>query len=560
MFQADFMEEYNFLHYLERESLRHGQSPEWASGHPKEWHNWENMCLRPPTTATDGSERLRRSISSALSGDSKLLAVNYQDSRILIYDVDSKELRQELDGRGKLVFAPLPAQTSDEIVDKEAGATDRPPYTLISSVSDVGDSNTRTTKLIIWELDKRGRLLDDEEPVDASAFAKTAIQSIASRLEERHEWSKDFLAKSTLHADFEKALQRVAAIHRRRQYTIINDAALPEYSDSLFTSDGKRMLYIRKDGSEYKSPSVVVWDMRASEEILRLQGHTDAIVWASFSPDGQNIGTVSWDGTMRMHSATTGELIWVTPNSGGQSCTGSFTPDSRHVVWSCDRGTRLQVHDVLDGKLVSKFEKRFEGWCRSISWHPDGQHLALCCGLEVYVWHPFDGPNGSISQDFQLHEDNSRALTGVSEVKWIDDGRKLVVIVSDGSKFVWDAQLHSKELFKRPGGQEVAHSTGFYFISDEGRNMGDMYLSVDGDGIVRYWRVSCSAESWWDKKEEPAPKKQYPETGKYVKVVRPKQPVTEKAKGKKPFKKTKEGNDEATRDAWAERGAELWMT
>jgi hypothetical protein len=312
-------------------------------------------------------------------------------------------------------------------------------------------------------------------------------------------------------------------------------------------------------------------------------------MWSSFSPDDRLIATVSWDGTMRMHSATTGELSWVTPNSGGQSWTGSFTPDSKHIAWSSERGKIIQVHDVANGTLISTLPKTFQEWCRCITWHPDGQQLALCAGLTVNVWRPFDGldgkfADGNITQCFSLPNTEWRGFASFQAVKWMEHGRKLALMSTEGSSLVWDSQTNTKELFKRPQGELAAWTqAGFYYIADEGRNIGDVYLSVDGDGRVRYWRLSVPGEpSWWDKKEEPAPKKEYPETGKYVNIVKqlkpkekvkPKEEVEpkEEMKHKEEVKfkevqeitelegnKVKEADKRTARDAWVEHGAGLW--
>jgi WD40 repeat protein len=72
-------------------------------------------------------------------------------------------------------------------------------------------------------------------------------------------------------------------------------------------------------------PAVVIYDLEAGVEIHRLTGHTDAIMWSAISPNKERVATVSWDGTLRMYSVSTGALMWVTENSGGQSWAGAFS-------------------------------------------------------------------------------------------------------------------------------------------------------------------------------------------------------------------------------------------
>lgn len=193
----------------------------------------------------------------------------------MIYDIDSKELRQELDGTGKIVFAPLPTEKETESNAPASNAAASPAYTLVSGIPDVDAPKHASPNLIIWELDRHGRLLDEEEEVDASAFATTAVESITAQLEENHEWSKEFIASSGLHADFEHVLKRVAANHRRRHYATLSNAALPGFGAFPFSSDGRFMLYHQGNQTDRKNASAVVWDVKAGKEVFRLIGHTD---------------------------------------------------------------------------------------------------------------------------------------------------------------------------------------------------------------------------------------------------------------------------------------------
>jgi WD40 repeat protein len=253
-----------------------GQAPTWASGHPKEWFRDPQSIELPRSAKAEGrTSQIYKSIHSAISPDDKLLAVTSEDgTRILIYDIDSKELRQKLDGTGKIVFAPLPKKEPEPNAPA-SNAIASPAYMLVSGIPGIDAPKHAAPNLIIWELDRHGRLLDEEEEVDASAFATKAVESITAQLEENHEWSKEFIASSDLHADFESALKRVAANHRRRHYATLSNAALPGFGALPFSSDGKFMLYHQGNHTDRKNASVIVWDVKAGKEVLRLTGHTD---------------------------------------------------------------------------------------------------------------------------------------------------------------------------------------------------------------------------------------------------------------------------------------------
>src|SRR5260370_7588398 len=69
------------------------------------------------------------------------------------------------------------------------------------------------------------------------------------------------------------------------------------------------------------------WEPWVLEHVLR--GHSDKVISATFSPDGRQIATVSWDATARIWDATTGkclcELKW-------RPYSAIFSPDSHRVV------------------------------------------------------------------------------------------------------------------------------------------------------------------------------------------------------------------------------------
>ncbi|KAH7094344.1 hypothetical protein FB567DRAFT_1721 [Paraphoma chrysanthemicola] len=545
--RKDFLDEYVFPLNPARDFERDGFPAEFASGHPREWASYSE-AIDFGKDVGDGDSRAYRSFHSALSSDQKLLAISSNHARILVYDVPTKELRATLEGAGKLAFKP-------------AQGPERPGYTLLSSISYDGDRGaTRENQLILWDLDQHGRLLDEEEPIDTSAFATKAIDAILPELISNHEWTESFAQASNLRADFEKALGLAAADHRRRHHTMLKDAQLGGFCSKTFSADGRLLLYHAMNNSTQqgmrapeKLPQVVVYDIDASKEIHRLQGHTDAIMWSAFSPDCEHVASVSWDGTLRMYSASTGHLEWVTDDSGGQSWAGAFTHDSKHIIWSSKGGRNIQVHRVSDGIKVSQCQETFNDWCRDFDWHLAGDKVAFCVGKHAYVWNPFDGPDGVILQHFELDDGNEwRSMASTQRIGWMEEGRKLSLQFSDGTKLVYDMEANSKEIFARPKGVDAAWvDSGFYGTLSEHEEKGqDFYLSVDGDGKVRYWRTSVPAHpSWWEKEktsnenEVPA-KKTFPETGKYVKIT------------KLPSKSVPPQSDEGS--TWAEKGAALW--
>jgi WD40 repeat protein len=518
-----------------------GVPAQYAHGHPKEWGSeTESIDLRKDLEPTQDHEFA--GFHSALSPDKKLLAVSSPGhERILVYDVSSRSLRQVLEGAGGVHFRPNTSEvrvakgTSDNALETHV----QPVYTLFSEAPDVLSPRRgrASNQLILWELDQNGRLLDEEEPIDPSILATQALEAILPDLIAKHEWTKEFVDASALHTDFAKALGWAAADHRRRHNTIFEDASIGSFNSASFSNDGKLLLYHTQNDTSQQGmrepedlPQLVIYDLVAGREVHRLSGHTDSIMWSGISPDSQHAATVSWDGTMRMYLVSTGEFLWATENSGGQSWSGAFSPNSEHIVWSSAAGRVIRVHDVASGKEISKTTVKLKTWCRCLAWHPDGLQIALCAENHAYVWLPFTGQDGTVTQHLSLDAENCESMIGLTSIEnifWDCSGRYLCLQVSEDSSLVYDTEYNTKKLFKRPDDQEKTWTDrGFHGIvhNEDGEAF---FLSVDGDAKVRYWHTKVDQHpSWWDKpNKEPAaaaPKKpSYPETGRYVKVTKP---------------------------------------
>jgi hypothetical protein len=491
----------------------------------------------------------------------------------LVYDIVTKELRQTLEGCGTLAFRPRATRRNQE-AERETTTDDsgeKPAYTLVSNFSTGEQRPQPYYGLVLWELDCNGRLFVEEEPIDPAAIARKAIEAIIPELESEHEWTRAFVDASNLHADFLKALEKTSADHRRRNNTVIQNAQIPSSVTTPFSHDGKLLLYVANNRTTQHGmrnlddlPHVVVYDVDAGQEVHRFRGHTDRVAWASFSPDGRHVASASWDGTLRMCSIETGELEWATADPGGQSWSGAFSPDSKHIVWSSHSGREIRVHNVAGGKTLSTFPETVTRWCRCFSWHPTEQQIALCADKTVYVWRPFDGPGGVLVQRMVIdRDDRFSRMDQISQVSWMDDGRLLGVGMSDRTVLVYDTLTNAKEVFKRPKGTDAAFvSWSFYELPKEEERC-STYLSVDGDGKVRYWDRSVAPDvqlqqespdepSWWENREKKP--KESPKNERYVAVM---SKIKDQIRGTKNEKEPSTSSDEE-REAWAQKGTSIW--
>jgi WD40 repeat protein/serine/threonine protein kinase len=118
-------------------------------------------------------------------------------------------------------------------------------------------------------------------------------------------------------------------------------------------------------GSQFATASglmISIWDSESVEPIAELTGHTDLVTDLEFSPDGVHIASGSADGTLRIWSIESGEIMreiriltpprsWVerSPLASPPSIRLRFSPDGlRFIVW--DHGGD-EVYRNNDGRI-----------------------------------------------------------------------------------------------------------------------------------------------------------------------------------------------------------------
>ena len=76
-------------------------------------------------------------------------------------------------------------------------------------------------------------------------------------------------------------------------------------------------------------------------------------------------------------------------------------------------------------------------------------------------------------------------FNSVSVVKWAQGGKKLLLQDTEDTTFVWDREKNLKWRFQRPQGMALNGGSDIFY--DE---VMDTVVCLDGDGTVRYWKLS----------------------------------------------------------------------
>ncbi len=97
-------------------------------------------------------------------------------------------------------------------------------------------------------------------------------------------------------------------------------------ASASFSPDGSQVVTASYDSA------AKLWDASTGKLLVSLEGHTRWIIDASFSPDGSRVVTASWDNTAKVWNAVTGKLHRSLDGHTDNLAGASFSPDGSRVV------------------------------------------------------------------------------------------------------------------------------------------------------------------------------------------------------------------------------------
>jgi WD40 repeat protein len=206
-----------------------------------------------------------------------------------------------------------------------------------------------------------------------------------------------------------------------------------------------------------------------------LRGHTHIVFDLAWSPDGAQLASASWDGTVRMWRVADGALLHTLEHIGVEWVTSvAWSPDGVRLASAAEGWEVVQVWRAADGALLHTLEHIGVEWMTSVAWSPDGAQLAFASDDHtVRVWQAADGA--------LLHTLDGHTSV-VYSVAWSPDGARLASASHDGTMRVWQAAdgalLHTLE-----GHSYVVLSVAW---SPEGARL----ASASNDGTMQVWRAT----------------------------------------------------------------------
>ena len=218
-----------------------------------------------------------------------------------------------------------------------------------------------------------------------------------------------------------------------------------------------------------ESGEIIFWNTQTGKAIHRAKEHKGLVTHIEFSPDAMRMVSASYDGTIKIWSLTSFNVLYTFKNSkaagfdnysGAEPCFVLFTPDSKGLIYG---GYNLEVlySNIETGATQTIFSNDFHTInCGQIS--PDGQELVIAFGSQIRF---FDLRNFSERNRIDLPD---RFENYICELEFRPQTSILSAWLYDGRLQSWDIKSgrlsQSLKATEQKGTSNIAFSGDGQFI------------------------------------------------------------------------------------------------
>ena len=217
---------------------------------------------------------------------------------------------------------------------------------------------------------------------------------------------------------------------------------------------------------------VKLWDIRTSECLATLEGHTYPVLSLSFSPDGNKLVSGSGDTSLIIWDVENRSQIHQMKGHGFYVVTCDWDPkDNRIVSGSVD--ANICEWDSNTGKMIER-HREHRAAIHQVRFNTDGTRLASgSSDNHIIIWNSADSPM-KMDKVLQGHSSEVRALTFSGDGKYLASGS------SDKVLYLWDTET----LTIKGEASTIGEIDGIEWYPKA-----STFITSDGTGAIIRWDV-----------------------------------------------------------------------
>ena len=190
-----------------------------------------------------------------------------------------------------------------------------------------------------------------------------------------------------------------------------------------YSPDGTKII----SGSYDKT--IKIWDANTGECLKTLEGHSDWVNSVAYSPDGTKIISGSYDKTIKIWDANTGQCLKTLDGHKYSVWSVAYSPDGTKIISGSEDKT-IKMWDANTGECLKTLEGHSD-YVYSVAYSPDGTKIISgSADKTIKIW---DANTGQCLKTLEGHSNY------VYSVAYSPDGTKIISGSRDKTIKIWDA-------------------------------------------------------------------------------------------------------------------------
>jgi WD40 repeat protein len=283
---------------------------------------------------------------------------------------------------------------------------------------------------------------------------------------------------------------------------------------AMFSPDGKYILIGTEEGdieiecfSEWNHPtkkSIEVIPFIPEGETYRscnitLEGHSESVECAAFSPNGENVISGHGDGTIKVWSLNTGKCVRVLGWGADGVSSVAYSPDGKYfvgagskmieeeriengvtVMYITSSPSDIKIFDAKTYDCVKTLKANDSGWQVSLAYSPDGKYIISSTGGKtIQMW---DVEKGECVKTLEASAGSVSCLAYSLDGKYIVSGSNQPHSKTpDNNVRIWNAET-GKCIKTLEGHTKGVRSVAF---SPDGKYV----VSGSNDNTIKIWEI-----------------------------------------------------------------------